>query len=400
VAIAWNDLNDAVLYMDQIGPVPGFASSNVVLLTAMTFAQEMRDEPELQSALAVLLRHRWSQATDPRDHIYGLFGLLEREFRDLRLYPNYDLDTGTVYRQLAMAVLSNSQNLDLFSVPPVTSHVYSDLPSWVPDWSQSAGARSLLGLEGVILVNHDTTQSSKFPPLFSPDFQLVGVEGYFVDTITDLTSIQSIDNIEYGNVHTSWNKAIQEMSRKTRLQEKRHKEIDQVTQATCRKRYCTEDKMVDVLCMTKCAGIYKNGWEETREAFRKWRRSRRIIRWLYPIDRVFPIYYVFFSAAIALGILEAIFGVMNDGLLNLEVEFRKHHNSLDRRFFRTKKGLIGLEPSPVIVGDRIALCKGGKLPLVLRRARDNRELIGDCYIYGMVRGELWDADRCQLMWIA
>jgi hypothetical protein len=62
-----------------------------------------------------------------------------------------------------------------------------------------------------------------------------------------------------------------------------------------------------------------------------------------------------------------------------------------RRMIRTAGGFIGLAPRLAMEGDHIAICKGGKVPLVLR-AKDEKtwELIGDSYIHGVMDGRVWE----------
>lgn len=57
---------------------------------------------------------------------------------------------------------------------------------------------------------------------------------------------------------------------------------------------------------------------------------------------------------------------------------------------RTDQGLIGLAPAQTEPGDIIALCRGGKLPLILHPSREGWQLVGDAYIHGLVDGLLWE----------
>ena len=74
--------------------------------------------------------------------------------------------------------------------------------------------------------------------------------------------------------------------------------------------------------------------------------------------------------------------------------------TLDRRFFRTTKGYIGMGPRPLQKGDVVALFKGGMVPLVIRSLEDKWELVGDCYVHGIMHGEAYSAQRCSVLWIA
>lgn len=55
---------------------------------------------------------------------------------------------------------------------------------------------------------------------------------------------------------------------------------------------------------------------------------------------------------------------------------------------RTKEGYIGSAPSETQEGDFIGILLECKLPLVIRRFEDHYILIGACYIYDMMDGEV------------
>jgi hypothetical protein len=64
---------------------------------------------------------------------------------------------------------------------------------------------------------------------------------------------------------------------------------------------------------------------------------------------------------------------------------------LQRRLCVTESGYIGAVPSSAEVGDSILVLKGGPVPYVLRKLgseQDRRfELVGECYVHGIMRGE-------------
>ena len=72
----------------------------------------------------------------------------------------------------------------------------------------------------------------------------------------------------------------------------------------------------------------------------------------------------------------------------------------NRRLIRTEKGYIGLAGMMVRKGDVIVLCKGGKLPLVVRREnRDCFKLMSDCYVHGVMGGEAFREHDCEEIWL-
>lgn len=61
-----------------------------------------------------------------------------------------------------------------------------------------------------------------------------------------------------------------------------------------------------------------------------------------------------------------------------------------RNFFVSRYGRIGWVPFRTRVGDRICVFRGVRMPFVLRPQRDRWEIIGACYVHGLMDGEVWD----------
>jgi hypothetical protein len=70
----------------------------------------------------------------------------------------------------------------------------------------------------------------------------------------------------------------------------------------------------------------------------------------------------------------------------------------DRGICTTEYGLTGLASKLAKPGDYIALFQGGSVPLVIRPRGDDWELIGDCYVHGIMTGKVWELEACQEMW--
>lgn len=68
-----------------------------------------------------------------------------------------------------------------------------------------------------------------------------------------------------------------------------------------------------------------------------------------------------------------------------------------RRMFRTGTGRLGLGPAACREGDRVALFRGGNMPLVLRADGGSWRLVGAAYVHGIMYGEAFDDKRCKTM---
>lgn len=89
---------------------------------------------------------RTKLASDPKDRLYGILGILPDEIRS-KLRVNYLLPVKQIYIDV-VEVLLESGNMDVICESIHFPHHINneDLPSWVPDWSYDPMARSLASL--------------------------------------------------------------------------------------------------------------------------------------------------------------------------------------------------------------------------------------------------------------
>jgi hypothetical protein len=64
----------------------------------------------------------------------------------------------------------------------------------------------------------------------------------------------------------------------------------------------------------------------------------------------------------------------------------------------TESGYIGLASGKVQIGDQIWLLKGLRTPIVLRAMgkEDGWRVVGDAYMHGIMYGEGFDEEKCEL----
>jgi hypothetical protein len=79
-------------------------------------------------------------------------------------------------------------------------------------------------------------------------------------------------------------------------------------------------------------------------------------------------------------------------LANLyRVEFQEKY--MNRSLFSTSEGHLCLGPPSVQPGDKVFLLEGGRTPYILRKgdggAEPTYEFLGDCYVHGIMHGEMW-----------
>ena len=60
----------------------------------------------------------------------------------------------------------------------------------------------------------------------------------------------------------------------------------------------------------------------------------------------------------------------------------------NRSLFTMEGGYIGLGPPGTMQGDRLCVLLGCALPLLIRQQGQQYRLVGQCYVYGMMHGEM------------
>jgi len=63
-----------------------------------------------------------------------------------------------------------------------------------------------------------------------------------------------------------------------------------------------------------------------------------------------------------------------------------------RNFFVSRCGRIGWVPFRTQIGDKVCFFQGVRIPFVVRQQSDRWEIIGACYVHGLMDGEIWDQD--------
>lgn len=62
-------------------------------------------------------------------------------------------------------------------------------------------------------------------------------------------------------------------------------------------------------------------------------------------------------------------------------------NVMSRAFFTTDSGHFGFGPNNTAAGDQVFLLIGSDIPFILRPAGEKFELVGACYVHGIMYGE-------------
>lgn len=326
---------------------------------------ELMSNPSIHDATLIKLLHTCGEfrATDPRDHIYGLFGMA-RDVRHLQQTGHSLQPVQNLHVQVTTHLLKNTQSLELIQMAGVSKcrHMESvlALPSWVPDYS-----RGLVFDWKSNMWMYAAGMSRVATPRFVNG--TVSLQGWVVDRIDRLGS-------ECFHLHHAWHRWLTATMDLT---------------ATTHPAGLTE-LALDASWRTLIGnvGIVDNGRFGQKPAPTHYSRYFMHLRAICLHPK-----YAQKSWE------EASADVCNDPaiLYRNKQEARLLAEKLwktinHRRFPITSRNDMALVPAETQVGDIICISEGARIPFVIREksvAHDGQclyELVGECYVHELMQG--------------
>ena len=335
---------------------------------------------EDRSLTLLLSSVRRFKATDPRDKIYSLLGLVKDQ-KDLEphgkvdnniIHADYSSSVDTTFRRVTKSLIKHEKALALLStVEDASLRVTLNLPSWVPDyavWQEvtilgmpdnphkyyAGGDEPLSLYDSDLDTNHDT----------------LSLAGYEMDSVIQIGKYNDYKSIEdsESEVLMSWFQLI----------------------ATLPESYCNGEPRDDVTWRT----FIGNVGGTTHPAHADY--ARHFLAFLHRFLKDEN------DLRKAIGILNA--GTRTSawqetgmaGDLHLYTTSFVYIAGL-RRLFVTEKGYIGLGAKSVQTGDKVFVFPGGLVPFVLRTSIEgDYHLVGEAYVHGIMRGEALKDPSCKL----
>ncbi|RYN71542.1 hypothetical protein AA0117_g9357 [Alternaria alternata] len=434
--ITWKSLLAAYLYLSsKIWLWEFYHGSRLHSLISMWLSEmEWADGTDLDWPIT-LLRHRVCLSGDPRDKVYAFYGMRCNEsLRKLGIEPDYREATTMelVYTRLAARALHKVQTAVLH-VPRLitTSDEVSDpnfdqfsLPSWVPDWRWTeATPTSLLFIEMLAgetsgLVDYHASKDSVFEPGFDVEAynslsipiedleqsqlpKMLKLHGVTVAKVTQLTPRPWISQ-KAPNRRTLLDQAKLLQFNMYQVQEWealfRPQSATQIYPAT-------GEIATQAMYETFMAGAAEHTLETKLSAFVAFEKRQSVLRLL----RMFNI-HGFLVCYIMVVLVERV--LRRFGWVNPQAQFSgmvghmiNRKGALMVNVEESETRYYALVPSICRLDDHVVLVGGVTTPLILRKKGEDAditwEFIGDAYVHGIMKGELWDkrkGDRKD-MWI-
>jgi len=405
---SWKDLEQAVQYAVDLGFFVAYGGSATfqafsLFQSRANFQGERR--PPLHS---VLLQHRSFLATDARDKVFGLLSLADQDdVKAMGIHPDYHRSSNDLFTAISKTLLAR-EDLGAFKAAGIhDSSSESGLPSWVADWSVSDPA---VPLHTSVSVDHgdrsthaasiaphfNASNSTASAPRFSLDHKLLQLQGILIDQIE---AVGVLSRTRY----------LRHVSHMFELFVQCHDILEQlkdwetIARVRSRELYPTGERTRDAYWHTLCAGRVPPNLASARHdsrykyyvLLRSLRRFVRVtVRW-FPRSTENTWYNRFFYT-----LFQTAWRVL--GLTPTKIQrigFPPESRLPNyRRMVRTRKGYVALVPRLTKEGDWIVVCKGGQMPLIVRRDGEKWLLVGESYVHGIMSGEAWAEGECEEMW--
>jgi hypothetical protein len=343
-----------------------------------------------------VVRNKACLATEPRDRVYGLYGMLQHSGLKLP-QPSYLKTKGEIYWEFTVATCQHTASLEMFRL---VSSINADpgTPSWVADYSEVFRLGDHVGI-------HQATGQSESHFYFTHNERRLVARGAIIDVVrakSDLTTWQpdpSDSDLEDGplvNLEEGYEQTICAF----------RDWIDVLLKHGVLNIYENHERLLRAFChslTTGTTGIAESGKYSGE-------KNTSIYHWLGILQGEGDHTTELAIARSHPGVREHFYDDPTRRRLTESKEWQtlrdlKHapctaalHHAIwmvmrDRTFFVTSRGYMGTAPTSIRAGDGIVLIEGVSKPLIMRPAETSPidwHLVCSAYIEGVMGGELWD----------
>ncbi|KAI2465775.1 heterokaryon incompatibility protein-domain-containing protein [Annulohypoxylon bovei var. microspora] len=379
----------------------------------------VQHRPKLSQLLCLVLNF---QATDPRDFVYSLLGILPEDSIERKLIiPDYTVSAAEIFTQITRMFLESTGTLDVITARPAisSSSMGSNhlLPSWVPDWSAPVSmVWSKIGIgafsahnavaslvqkrsgdyrdspEVLQYFNRPTDgdvfcasleRTSPFPFRFTTvvpgNDAILQVRGVVVGRILHvgmpLNPFPNSSNVQ--EIPQRFSRTMDHWKTLCGVQESTGDEVSYHSTGQTRKEAFWRTIMLD------------RYWSQTTED------SSDDIKRLPKVLTSIPVTDIFHNDG--QGPQRFPPETRNDENMILKYLYTEYtqrglYNSVSchcvtQMIFTTNTQHLGMCGPNITLGDEVVILCGGTIPYVLRKFKDHYVLMGECYLHGFMDGE-------------
>ena len=328
----------------------------------------------------ILNAARYYQATNPRDHIYAFFGHPSAGEGSQLPSVDYSMSVDGVYLEMANYILVNDPQswtvLSCVDHKPDSPSLFGQRPSWVPRWEEGWHVYTL-GYPSM-WYRAGGCQAEPFQASLSRSGTSLNVRGVFFDTIVWTSESFKDEELKI------------EPQRKCVPLQRVWRELEQHHISSIYGQ-CSEDREYAYSLMLIAGRAADDGPAEDSPSLQK---------------SVYQTYKALFRTNWKSGEVSRAQKAdeTNEVRIYTVNQRRALHN---RRIFLTSKGSYGVGHNLLEVGDECLVIRGANVPFVFRKAQSPQRndqgsrqyrLIGEAYIQGIMRGEVFDknSNRAEL----
>jgi len=333
----------------------------------------------------LLIRYRIKHATDPRDKVYSLLGLVPIE-EQIRIPIDYNLDVYHVFRNVTTFLITEAQDLRVLAEnkPPQTRSTDRnncfDLPSWVPNWANTRQGDKLrvdrmgfwISAAGTSKLRVDRTglwisaAGTSKPETSIRNRDILCIKGLCIGTVTNVGDLMP----DFENQEFNFKPVFEALN-----------DWWHIFLSAGRTNLTGQNGLVDIL---NFGGAYND------EAFPKERTEVREKEILEHLRVVLSLYKP--DDTTLLPLLGKQEGVIHDDMI-LKAETDIWSAALicrKRKFFVVDEVECGIGPQCTEVGDLVVVVLGCNVPLVFRKRGEESGSgyfnLGDAYVDGFMGG--------------
>jgi hypothetical protein len=300
------------------------------------------------------------EATDLRDKVYGILGILPLPIQD-KIEVNVEKSIVTVYADFTRALLEYGEELKFFEVVGISKSVIANLPSWSIDLSQKERIERITS----ILTDFRAGRSKSLLPCIehfdaNSSRPLLTILGWKADCVTEV-----VQDLRYWS-RNLWDTETSEAANK----------LEEACLQMSRTIFNTPDDIPDEYWKTITAERGRDGQKSRREEYLEWKQSIAAMAKREPSlhkqgDHSLP------------SPPRALWSVFNE-----DVAFTCNGNT----FYSTEGGRIGIGPPGTKTGDFVCIPCQSQIPFIMRKNDANGRyiLIGGTYCSGVMDGEIFD----------
>ena len=321
----------------------------------------------------IVARGCFKDCTDLRDSIYGFLGLAEEDLVDA-IRPDYSIPLKEVLQRTAVQHISCTGSLSFLSFTTLKSRNERLVPTWVPDWprlgpfdlsdpgstqnvKQEQWSCRIMRSEAILDFKACATRLLSFDTINETTVMLNGnCSGEVTDVSPDTIHSDSTGSVSFGDaikVIESWLKFFDRFAD--------HTAFPSSTEGR-------ESPFWRILLVDRYWDRHRGSRTCNRTDYEAYQAMGRELADRRLVTEVAADYLESFRTA-----------------------------TVGRRLFATDQGYIGLGPDEIQKGDHVYILSGGDVPYILRPISGHIprtfELVGDCYLHGIMYGEAAGTDK-------